>query len=201
MQQALGRRPKVEGAAGDPPAALGDDRDEQRRHGQLPQPVEAGRGPGDRAADARAWHLAAAALAPDDEVAYALRDMGGRARVRGAYVEAARAFERAAELTRASEPRVRRLTQAAKCWQLAGRVGRAGRLLADAPAAGTHPPGGMSLAQWLFCSRLGSWRAVSPFTFRSDCGSRCAGSGSDAHFGRVALARILQSLSQSAAEG
>jgi DNA-binding CsgD family transcriptional regulator len=95
--------------------------------------------PGDRAADARAWHLAAATLVPDDDVAYALHDMGSRARVRGAYVEAARAFERAAELTRDAEPRVRRLTQAAKCWQLVGRVGRAGRLLADAPDAVTDP--------------------------------------------------------------
>jgi DNA-binding CsgD family transcriptional regulator/tetratricopeptide (TPR) repeat protein len=92
---------------------------------------------GDRAADARAWHLAAATLAPDDDVAHTLHEMGSRARLRGAYVEAARAFERAAELTRAAAPRVRRLTQAAKCWQLAGRVGRAGRLLADAPNAVT----------------------------------------------------------------
>jgi len=84
---------------------------------------------GDRAADARAWHLAVATLAPDDDVARALHDMAERARRRGAYIEAARAFERAADLTRDPQAKGRRLTHAAKAWQLSGRVARAGRLL------------------------------------------------------------------------
>ena len=53
--------------------------------------------PNVRASDAHAWHLAAATLAPDAEVARVLQEAGQRARRRGAYVEAAQALERAAE--------------------------------------------------------------------------------------------------------
>lgn len=94
---------------------------------------------GDRAADARAWHLAVATLAPDDDVARTLHDMAERARRRGGYVEAARAFERAAGLTRDPQARGRRLTHAAKAWQLSGRVARAGRLLDAALELITDP--------------------------------------------------------------
>jgi DNA-binding CsgD family transcriptional regulator len=94
---------------------------------------------GDRAADARAWHLAVATLAPDDDVARTLQDMAERARRRGAYVEAARAFGRAADLTRDPQARGRRLTHAAKAWQLSGRVGRAGQLLDAALEVITDP--------------------------------------------------------------
>lgn len=87
---------------------------------------------GDLAADARAWHVAAATLAPDDHAARMLHDMAERARRRGAHVEAARALERAAALTPDGQARARRLTQAAKAWQLSGRIDRSGALLRDA---------------------------------------------------------------------
>jgi DNA-binding CsgD family transcriptional regulator len=86
----------------------------------------------DRAADARAWHLAAATLAPDGDVAAELYEAAVRARRRGAHVEAARGFERAAELAVDRHIRARVLTAAAKSWQLAGRVGLSGDLLAGA---------------------------------------------------------------------
>lgn len=88
--------------------------------------------PGDQAADSRAWHIAAATLTPDDEAARLLHDMAVRARRRGAHVEAARALERAAALTPDQRPRARRLAQAAKAWQLGGRVARSGDLLGEA---------------------------------------------------------------------
>lgn len=91
-----------------------------------------GRLPGEHAADARAWHLAAATLAPDAEVAGELHAAAVRARRRGAYVEAARGFERAADLSIDTDARARQMTAAAKSWQLAGRVDLSGRLLASA---------------------------------------------------------------------
>ncbi len=48
--------------------------------------------------DRRAWHLALAALGPDDSVASALEQAGERARARSAYDLASRAFERGARL-------------------------------------------------------------------------------------------------------
>jgi DNA-binding CsgD family transcriptional regulator len=91
-----------------------------------------GRLPGDHAADARAWHLAIATLAPDSVVAGELHDAGVRARHRGAYIEAARAFKRAADLSTDGDDRARRLVAAAKSWQLAGRVDLAQDLLTAA---------------------------------------------------------------------
>jgi DNA-binding CsgD family transcriptional regulator len=87
---------------------------------------------GDQAADAAAWHLATATLAPDDDVADVLHETGERAQRRGAYVEAARAMERAATLTVDPTARGRRMTLAAKAWQLAGRLRRSGELLTRA---------------------------------------------------------------------
>ncbi len=94
---------------------------------------------GDQAADAAAWHLATATLAPDDDVAEVLHETGERARRRGAYVEAARAMERAATLTVDPTTRGRRLTLAAKAWQLAGRLRRSGELLSRALALTDDP--------------------------------------------------------------
>jgi DNA-binding NarL/FixJ family response regulator len=75
--------------------------------------------PGDAAADARAWHLAAATLAPDEDVARLLEEAAVRARNKAGYVSAARAFGHAARLSR-GDPRLRRLLRAARCWILAG---------------------------------------------------------------------------------
>ena len=57
----------------------------------------------------RAWHLAASAPAPDENVAAALEEAALGAGLRGAHAVAASAFERAARLTPTAEERARRL--------------------------------------------------------------------------------------------
>ncbi|UQU68253.1 LuxR family transcriptional regulator [Couchioplanes caeruleus] len=94
--------------------------------------------PGDAAADARAWHLAAATLEPDDDVAAELERAAQRAVGRAGYVAAARAFGHAARLSRGPD-RPRRLLRAARCWQLAGRNDQVLPLLAEALPLTTDP--------------------------------------------------------------
>jgi DNA-binding CsgD family transcriptional regulator/tetratricopeptide (TPR) repeat protein len=94
--------------------------------------------PGEVAADARAWHLAAATLPPDPEVSQLLFDAGIRARRRGGTQEAARALEQAARFGTV-ETRPPLLMRAARCWQLAGRTGRVLPLLEEALAVTDDP--------------------------------------------------------------
>ncbi|MEP7089011.1 MAG: LuxR family transcriptional regulator [Nocardioidaceae bacterium] len=70
--------------------------------------------------DRRAWHLAATAVSPDEEVAVHLSDSALQSSRRGAYVEASRALERAAELSADPGDRVHRLLQAADAAMRAG---------------------------------------------------------------------------------
>ncbi|HET6698833.1 MAG TPA: AAA family ATPase [Nocardioidaceae bacterium] len=73
--------------------------------------------------DRRAWHLAASADQPDEDVVAALDGAAERARRRGGHEAAAAAWSRAAELTVDADARARRLFEAARSSLLAGRPG------------------------------------------------------------------------------
>ena len=94
----------------------------------------------DRDVDRRAWHLAAAAVGPDDAAAAALQQAGVRARERSAYASAAGAFERGARLSAGAEQRARMLWEAAESAWLAGVPQRALQLLGEARRE-THDQG------------------------------------------------------------
>jgi DNA-binding CsgD family transcriptional regulator/tetratricopeptide (TPR) repeat protein len=79
-----------------------------------------------------AWHLAAATLGPDEEVAMALADAAEKARERSGYASAAAALERAARLTPHERLRHERLYAAAEAAWLAGRSESALALLEEA---------------------------------------------------------------------
>ena len=102
---------------------------EQRRraHGALAGCLTAAPG---TESERRAWHLAAAAVAPDEEVAGALAAAAERFAQRTGYLAAAYAYERAAELTPDPGRRGERLVEAAEATRLAGRPARARELLA-----------------------------------------------------------------------
>jgi len=84
---------------------------------------------GERDLDRHAWHLAAAAPAQDEAAAEALEQAALTARRRGGRAEAARAFERSAELGAEGPERARRLREAAVDAWLVGRADRAFELL------------------------------------------------------------------------
>jgi DNA-binding CsgD family transcriptional regulator len=94
---------------------------------------------GGQQADRRAWHLAAATLDPDEDVAGALEASAGRARRRGGPAAAAAALERAAALTPATGSRARRLVAAAEDLWEAGHTTQAKALLDQLEAGPPEP--------------------------------------------------------------
>jgi DNA-binding CsgD family transcriptional regulator len=79
--------------------------------------------------DAAAWHLAAAAIEPDEAVADALEQAAYRAASRGAHGAAADALERAAAASTDPDARARRLLTAALAAGLGGAYPRAATML------------------------------------------------------------------------
>ncbi len=79
--------------------------------------------------DQRAWHLAAAALGPDEQVATDLEAAAVRAANRSAFSVAADAYRRAAELSSDMSSRARRLLLAADTALSSGRPGYGHELL------------------------------------------------------------------------
>ncbi|MCO5972650.1 helix-turn-helix transcriptional regulator [Actinoallomurus soli] len=89
--------------------------------------------------DRRAWHLAAAALAPDEAIAAALEATADRARRRGGYRVAAAALERAARLSPDPQRQARRLLAACDLAMHAGRPLWVEQLTAGVVAATDDP--------------------------------------------------------------
>jgi DNA-binding CsgD family transcriptional regulator len=94
---------------------------------------------GDWQADRRAWHRAASVVGADEDVAAELAAMAERTRARSGYAVAARALDRAAQLTPAPERRVGRAIAAADAYWRAGRETRAKQLLEGALAEVRDP--------------------------------------------------------------
>ena len=70
----------------------------------------------------RAWHLAAGASGPDEQVAASMVAITAQVRAAGGLAAEAQALERAAELTPDAELRARRMLAAAQAWRRAGRL-------------------------------------------------------------------------------
>lgn len=90
-------------------------------------------------ADRRAWHLAAAATGPDEEVAAELERTAGEARARNGWAAAAAALERAVQLTIDPVAQADRLASAAEARAEIGDFDHARNLAARAAAQTSAP--------------------------------------------------------------
>jgi DNA-binding NarL/FixJ family response regulator len=86
----------------------------------------------ERDPDRRAWHLATAAAAPDEEVAVELERSADRAQARGGFAAAAAFLQRAVALTLEPSRRAKRAVAAARASQQAGEFETALALLTTA---------------------------------------------------------------------
>ena len=93
----------------------------------------------DTEADRRAWHLAAAATAPDEAVAVELEGAAERARHRGGAMAVSVAYERAGRLSVDPQLKARRIARAAQAAFDAGKPDRAARLAAEALSLTADP--------------------------------------------------------------
>jgi DNA-binding CsgD family transcriptional regulator len=82
----------------------------------------------DEHAERRAWHLAAAAIGPDETIARDLEHAAHRATRQGGHAVASAAYERAAELSAAASDRARTTVAAAQAAFQAGQLDRAADL-------------------------------------------------------------------------
>ena len=113
--------------------------DRQKVHAALAAVTDPGLDP-----DRRAWHLAQAAIGPDEEIAAELERSAARAQRRGGLAAAAAFLERAVWLSVDPGPRARRALAGAQAKYLAGASDAARRLLATAEAG---PLGELERAQ------------------------------------------------------
>ncbi len=115
---------------------------EERRHAHLVL-ADSPRGDPDR----QAWHLAAAAVGPDETAAGMLDRVARRTMLRGDALGAVAALVRAAELSTTTAARGRRLAEAAYIGaEAGGSVGNPNTLLAEARRAGPDPSGSLHAA-------------------------------------------------------
>ncbi len=89
--------------------------------------------------DRRAWHLAAAAVGPDDELADELERLANRAEERSGHGAASGGHERAADLSSTAGDRTRRMVAAASSAWMAGQAARARDLVRRAEESADDP--------------------------------------------------------------
>lgn len=90
-------------------------------------------------ADRRAWHLAAAASGPDEDVAEELERTALRAEQRGGMMAVSAAYDRAGRLSTDPERKARRFAKAAWAAYGAGKPDRAVRLATEASSLSADP--------------------------------------------------------------